>query len=308
MRPYPIFLASSLLLLGMGCTNPLAVTEKAAADIAMSSGTTLVLEETTAGLDNPFTKEDITNVTVTTWDPALIEVTWKKTEQQETEASKNARESALNSPVGSGVPVPEMQYEEIIVEGSIRADGGENGTHLEVPSVWEVGSSDLSGEGNSLIWLSRGQYESLVTTRHATVTIGGIDSLLATLGSYYDQASGLVDKLQGNETSAPGEADVSSLTTLTAEAEWGSYTFVYNGEKVEVQTIVAENAFARFEILANAENPLVLSVIPRPASWVTVALETLHADAALEGYKVTQISPSSVDQPQPQEQQSTSAQ
>lgn len=289
MRLYPIFFASSLLFLGMGCTNPLAVTEKAAADIAMSSGTTLVLEETTAGLDNPFTKEDITSVTVTTWDPALVEITWKKTEQQETEASKSARETALNTPVGSGVSVPEMQYEEITVEGSIRADGGENGTHLYVPSVWEAGNVDLSGEGNSLLWLSRGQYESLVTTRHATVTIGGIDSVIATLGSYYDQASGLVNKLQGNETPAPVEADVSSLTTLTAEVEWGSYAFMYNGEKVEVQTIVAENAFARFEILANAENPLVLSVVPRPASWVMVALETLQADAALEGYKVIEI-------------------
>lgn len=284
-----MILASSLLLLGAGCTNPLVVSEKAATDIAMSSGTTLVLEETTAGLDNPFTKEDITSVAVTTWDPALIEIAWKKTEQQETEASKNARETALNSPVGSGVPVPEMQYEEITVEGSIRADGGENGTHLEVPSVWGVGSVDLSGEGNSLIWLSRGQYESLVNTRHATVTIGGIDSLLTIIGSYYDQASGLVSKLQGNETPAPSEADVSSLTTLTAEAEWGSYTFMYNGEQVEVQTIIAENAFARFEILANPENPLVLSVVPRPASWVMVALETLQADAALEGYKVIEI-------------------
>lgn len=302
MRLTPIFLASTLLLLGMGCTNPLTVSEKAATDILMSSGTTMVLEETTAGLDNPFTTEDVTSVTVATWDPALIEIAWKKTEQQETEASKNARESALNSPVGSGVPVPEIQYEEITIEGSIRADGGENGTHLQVPSVWEQGDIDLSGEGNSLIWLSRGQYESLVTTRHATVTIGGIDSLLATIGSYYDQASGLVDKLQGNETSAPTEADVSSLTTLSADADWGSYELVYNGEKVKVQTIIAENAFAKFEILANAENPLVLSVIPRPASWVTIALETLHADAALEGYKVTQISPSSVDQLQPQAQ------
>lgn len=302
MRISLTLLASSLVLLGAGCTNPLAVTEKAPTDIAMSSGTTLVLEETTAGLDNPFTTEDVTHVTVTTWDPALIEITWKKTIQQETEASRNARESALSSPVGSGVPVPEIQNEEVTIEGSIRADGGENGTHLAVPSTWESGASDLSGEGNSLIWLSRGQYESLVTTRHATVTIGGIDSLLATLGSYYEQASGFVDKLQGNETSAPTEADVSSLTTLTAEAEWGSYTLLYNGEKVEVQTIVAENAFARFEILANAENPLVLSVVPRPASWVTVALETLHADVALEGYKIIQISPSSVDQPQPQGQ------
>ncbi|MEK9156716.1 MAG: hypothetical protein AAB448_01100 [Patescibacteria group bacterium] len=299
MRLAPTFLASSLLLLGVGCTNPLAVSEKAATDILMSSGTGMILEETTAGLDNPFTTEDVTSVTVTTWDPALIELTWKKIAQQETEASKTARESAFNSPVGSGVPVPEVQYEEMTLEGTIRADGGENGTHLEVPSVWEQGAIDLSGEGNSLLWLSRGQYESLVTTRHATVTIGGIDSLLATLGSYYEQASGLVDKLQGNETSAPTEADVSSLTTLSADADWGSYELIYNGEKVEVQTITAENTFAKFEILANAENPLVLSVVPRPASWVTIALETLHADAALEGYEVTQISPSSVDQPQP---------
>ncbi len=302
MRHIPLLLASSLLFLGAGCTNPLAITEKAATDIAMAQGVTMTLEATTAGFDNPLTTEDETQVTVTTWDAGTSAVAWKRTERQETQESKDARAIAFSSPVGSGVPVPEIEYEDVAIEGTLRADGMETGTHLSVPATWEAGDVDLSGEGNSLLWLSREQYESLVTTRHATVTIGELDALLTSLLSYYDQASDFADKLQGNETSAPSEADVASLTTLTADADWGSYEMVYNGEKVRVQTITAENAFARFEILANVENPLVLSVVPRPASWVSIALETLHADGALEGYKTTQISPSTAHQPQPQAQ------
>ena len=71
----------------------------------------MTLEETTAGLDNPLTKEDTTDVTITAWSDASAGLSWKRTEQQETQASKDAREAALSSPVGSGVPVPEVQYD-----------------------------------------------------------------------------------------------------------------------------------------------------------------------------------------------------
>lgn len=302
MRTISFFIAGVLLLSGFGCTNPLATTEKAATDIAMSAGTTMTLEETTAGLDNPLTKEDTTQVVLTSWSETAASLSWKRTEQRETAASEEARRVALSSPVGSGVRVPEVQYEEVTVEGTILGDGMENGTHLEVPVFWEEGEVDLSGEGNSLLWLSRGQYALLASTRHATVTFGKLDAFIANLVSLYENASNIVDKFQGNETSAPSETDVAALTTLTADPDWGSYEFTYAGEKIKVQTIVAENAFARFEILANPENPLVLSITPRPTSWVTIALETLHADTALEGYRVTQISPSSESQPQPEVQ------
>lgn len=299
MRHISWTVAVILFFTGFGCTNPLAVTEKSATDIAMSVGTTMILEETTAGLDNPLTKEDTTSVTLVTWNETSAGLSWKRTEQRETAASEEARHAALSSPVGSGISVPEVQYEEVTIEGIIVVDGREDGTRLEVPVFWEEGEVNLKGEGNSLIWLSAEQYDALVNTRHATVTFGKLDAFIATLISFYENASNLVDKLQGNETPAPSEADVAALTTLTAEPDWGSYEFTYGSEKVKVQTIVAENAFARFEILANPENPLVLSITPRPTSWVTIALETLHTDTALEGYRVTQISPSSENQLQP---------
>lgn len=302
MKYVVYLLAGGVLFLGVGCANPLAVTEKAATDVAMSTNTTLVLEETTAGLDNPFTQEPTTQITIADWNADSAKISWKRTEQQETSASKTAREQALSAPVGSGVEVPEIQYEDIAREGSLQTDGMQSGTHLAVPSTWQDGEHNLSGQGNSLLWLSQHEYETLITTRHATVTIGELDSLIATLLSYYDQASGLLAHINGNETSAPTQADVSGLTTLSADADWGSYDVMYGDEKVRVQTVVAENAFAQFEILANPQNPLVLSVTPRPASWVMVALETLHANVALAGYKVTQISPSSVDQLQLQGQ------
>lgn len=299
MRNLACFFACSLLLAGFGCTNPLAATEKAATDIAMSAGTTMVFEETTAGFDNPLTKEDTTHVTLTAWSETSTEMSWKRTTQRETAASEEARRVALASPVGSGVTVPEAQYEEVTIEGAIVADGMKDGTHLEVPVFWEEGETDLTGEGNSLLWLSRDQYALLASTRHATVTLGKLDAFIATLVSLYENASHVIDNMQGNEKSTTQEVDIAALTTLTAEPDWGSYTVTYAGEQVTVQTIIAENAFAQFEILANPENPLILSVTPRPTSWVTIALETLDADTALEGYRITQISPSSEDQLQP---------
>lgn len=291
--------AGILLLSGFGCTNPLAVTEKLPTDIGMGAGTVLALEATTAGFDNPLVANDVTNISIAEWSQTSAKISWTRTLQQETEASKEARNTALSSPVGTNIPVPEMQYEEVTLKGTLSADGMENGTHLEAPVFWEQGDVSRQGEGNSLIWLSREQYDSLINTRHATVTFGKLDTLIATLTSYYKSASSLVDKLNGNETVSPATENISSLTTLTAEADWGSYEFFYGNEKVKVQTVIAENAFARFEILANPQNPLVLSITPRPTSWLTVALETLRVENALEGYEVTQIFPSSEDQPQP---------
>jgi hypothetical protein len=291
--------AGMLLLSGFGCTNPLVVNEKLPTDIGMGAGTTLVLEATMAGFDNPLVTNDVTSVSVAEWSDTSAKVSWTRVLQQETEASKKARNAALSSPVGTNIPVPEMQYEEVTLSGTLSTDGMGNGTHLEAPVFWEQGDVSKQSEGNSLIWLSRGQYESLISTRHATVTFGKLDALITTLTSYYNSASSLVDKLNGSEAASPATENISSLTTLTAEADWGSYEFLYGTEKVKVQTVIAENAFARFEILANPENPLVLSITPRPTSWLTVALETLHVENALEGYKVTQISPSSEDQPQP---------
>lgn len=299
MRRFASIVATGMLLTGFGCTNPLAVTEKSATDIAMTEGTALMLEATTAGFDNPLVENNVTSVTLTSWSDTAAAITWSRTLQQETAASKEARDAALSAPVGSHVPIPEVQYEEITQGGSIATDGMENGTHLDVPVFWEEGEVAHTGEGNSLLWLSRGQYSELANTRHATVTFGKLDTVIATLASYYATASTFVDKVSGNETSSVSADDVSALTTLAADADWGSYSLTYNGEKVKVQTIVAENAFARFEILANPENPLVLSIVPRPTSWLAIALETLHIDNALEGYKVTQIFPSSADQPQP---------
>lgn len=299
MRICLIMIASGLLLGGAGCTNPLGANEKAATEIMMSAETVIMLEETTAGIDNPFTQEDTTEVVVTTWSAPSVGLRWRRTEQRETQASQDARAAALSSPVGSGVSVPEVQHEEVVIEGALVADGLVRGTHLEVPAVWQEGEVHREGEGNGLLWLSREQYDALVNTRHATVTLGKLDAFLATIIDFSQSASSVLNKVQGNEISASDGADIAALTTLTADPEWGSYEVIYADEKVSVQTIVAENAFARFEILAHAENPLVLSVTPRPTSWVAMALETLQIDGALEGYKITQILPSSAYQPQP---------
>ena len=62
-----------------------------------------------------------------------------------------------------------------------------------------------------------------------------------------------------------------------------------NGAKVNVQIITAENGFAKYKILANPENPLVLQVELK--SWA-LGLGTLGlvTDAVpMQGYRVERI-------------------
>jgi hypothetical protein len=107
--------------------------------------------------------------------------------------------------------------------------------------------------------------------------------------SYYQSAAAFAEKIQGNEIVPTLTDGYNEYIAITAEPEWGSFTLLYNDEKIKVPTIVAENTFARFEILANPENPLILSVIPKPTSWLMNAIESLHPGSKVKGYKVTNI-------------------
>lgn len=294
-----LFLLGSIVMLGAGCSNPFAVSEMFATDIHAQAGATMLLQDTTFGFDNPLTKEPVTTVRVEAWDGTTATLAWEQQEQRETQASQEAREQAFSAPVGSGVVVPDVVYETVTRTGTLTADALDGGTKFALPSLWNEGAQDLTGEGGSLLWLSRNEYETLVTTRHATVTLGEVDAFLDTLLSSYDQAAATLNALQGNETATPTAEGLHAFTTLTAEPDWGSYTLQYGDKKVRVPIVVAENAFAKFEILANPHEPLVLSVTQKSTSWLLLALQTLHPNIALRGYRITQISPASAHQPQP---------
>lgn len=289
MRSLPVFFASMCLFLGVGCTNPLAATEKAATDVLVGKNTNIQLEETVMGFDNPFTQEPQTEITILEKELPSISLAWTMTDRQETQASQEARQAAMNAPVGSEAVVPEPVYEDVVRMGTLRGDGLEQGKRVSLPSFWSEGDQDVTGEENSLLWLSKAQYEQLANTRQAIVIFGGADSVLEGLLSYYQSAAAFAEKIQGNENVPTLTDGYNEYIAITAEPEWGSFTLVYNDEKIRVPTIVAENVFARFEILANAENPLILSVVPKPTSWLMNAIESLHPGSKVKGYKVTSI-------------------
>lgn len=289
MRSLPVFFASMCLFLGVGCTNPLAATEKAATDVLVGQDAQLILRETVAGFDNPFTDEPTTQVRITSKDAEAVEIAWTRTERQETQASQEARAAAMNTPVGSKAEMPEPVYEEVVRSGTLRADGLEEGKRVALPSFWSEGGQDFGGQENSLLWLSKAQYEQLANTRQAIVIFGGADSVLEGLLSFYQSAAAFAENIQGNGDLATVTDGYDEYIAITAEPEWGSFTLRYNNEKIKVPTIVAENTFARFEILANPENPLILSVIPKPTSWLMNAIESLHPGSKVQGYKVTSI-------------------
>ncbi len=284
-----MFLVSALIFLGAGCTNPLLGSEKNASDVVIEKDAKIQIEEMVMGFDNPLTKEPETEITILEKEFPSMSLAWTMTDRRETQASQEARQAAMNAPVGSETAMPEPIYEDVVRSGTLRADGLEAGKRISLPSFWSEGDQDLSGQENSLIWLSKSQYEQLVNTRQTIALFGGADSVLEGLLTYYQSAAAFAEKIQGNTRVVSLPDGYHEYIAITAEPEWGSYTLIYNNEKVRVQTIVAENVFARFEILANAENPLVLSVVPKPTSWLMNALESLHPGSVIKGFQVKSI-------------------
>lgn len=282
-----------LLLLGAGCTLPNELAwlggaeSMASIDADLKSGSTIVLHESSANPLERLKKVPDREVIVTDWttgENAAIE--WSETYDRETAESIAARTAAEHATgVGEAPNIPDAIYETISLSGSLVTKSLAAGDRIRLPSDWPEGAVE-EREGSTLIWLSKKQYEELVTTRHTQLSLGAIDAGLSQVADGIKTVKDLISSVTGDN--APVTAQP-AITEIEAAVEWGTYTLTWNETQVRVQTIQAENQFARYTILANPDNPIILAVELKPWAFSTEALGILGADLHLDGYEITKI-------------------
>lgn len=289
------FAVLMLTALGAGCSTPqlpplpMFPEDAAATDIDLTTGSTIVLEEATMNPIENLGRGRSRIITLEDWMVHdKVALTWNETYERETTSSIEARTQAERATgVGEESHVPNPVYETIKLEGTLKTDALDDGQRILLPSEWVESEVDLSGSASTLIWLSKSQYDELAATRHTHLSLGMFDAGLQTAADAADTVKSLIAKFSGSDDS--GSVIDQDITEIVASADWGSYTLKWNDKKVRVQTIQAENDFASYTILANADNPLILEVELKAWAYGTEALGFLSEDLQIAGYTITQI-------------------
>ncbi len=287
-----------LVLTGTGCVaTPTSEQspEDAAASLELSVGSEIALRETVLGLGGSFVhlfkKEDVqTRLLLAMWESGVGAAgEWSRQLEQETEVSQQARKDYetqyANSPVGAKLPSPpEAIFETIVEKGTLRTESLADSTTIFLPIFWKQNTE--GGEGSGLLWLSQSQYIELVQIRHTNINLGLFDDAVSYAVGLTDQVKNLIDRLKGVEETATEQ----NVFDIQADIEWGTYALIVNGVQTTVQVMHAQNAFARYTILANQQNPLILELSLSPASRGSLQLFSREAlGDAFWGYEVVSI-------------------
>ena len=317
MKQSFFILMSLVLLLGSGCVPIPASTltpEQTAEALTFEVGDHLILRETILGVGGALVKllqgiEVTRDVLIEEWESGQhARLSWTRKFKTETPASINAREAYkkeyANAPVGTKLPEsPKAVYETVSEDGTLTSDHLQSGQRVLLPLFWQD-EVQLKKE-TSLLWLSTTQYQELLSTRKTTVNLGLFDQSFSQAVGVTDQLRDFVEKIQNG---SQAETEKQSVLQIDAEIDWVMYPLEWNGTRVAVRAIRAHNTFARYTILANEKNPLILEVILTPASRGSLNLLSFTGiREGFWGYEVTALKtkttipsdPSSENPPQP---------
>ncbi|MDG1950753.1 MAG: hypothetical protein P8J32_08140 [bacterium] len=307
---------ASLTLIGSGCiTEPVqSITpEEAATSLSLLVGDTLSVKPTVLGVSGQVVgwlggEDEPRVITLTQWEPGNIAaLDWVITHQVETDTSIQTRETYdtqyAEVPIGVDIPEePEPEYEELTESGSVRTQSLADASTLLLPEYWL--SQDMGTVNESLLWISSAQYDELVNTRKANISLGLFDESLARIEETTDKLSTVTDDLKNLlaplaeyglwEASDTPPEDVQAqadqdLITVQADGDWSTYYVKINGERTGVRAIKASNAFATYKILANPDNPLVLEIQLTPLSQGNLDLGSIDLIDGFGGYEITEI-------------------
>ena len=209
---------------------------------------------------------------------------WSSTSKQETAASVAAREAyqATNHPIGEASELPETIYETITKSGVYSSSALDNGINVLLPAYWSDG--ELLLEDNSFFWLSKEQYDSLIGSKTATLSLGLFDEKLSSMVKISDNVQNALNSLKQNSEKAAQSQDIYKLT---AAADWKTYSLIIDGAEKTVRTIEASNWFGSYVILANSENPLIIKATLNP--FAVGSIEISSPLSSFLGYEVTEI-------------------
>ena len=302
-------LLAMIVMIGAGCVQPTVSdeqSEKAAQSLSFSSGDQIVLRETFLGLGGKVVElfggtapERIVKIDSIDLDSS-IDLDWSLTTKQETEASVNEQkiydDTYANAPIGTLIPdPPTKEFETVERTGFIRATNVSEATHVFLPTFWM--DTEQTTENKSLIWLTREQYQQLTQTRKTSINLGLFDDSIAFAQSLSDKAKDLVNWLTQNKQ----ETEREDVLLIQANQDFGTYTLDINGKEQTVRTIQAQNAFAKYTILANENNPLILEVVLTPVSRGSFNIfnkqRLFEAFVGYEVVSITQNESSSVHPP-----------
>ncbi len=304
-------LLATIVMIGAGCTQSVVSSisdQKATDSLSFSSGDELVLRETFLGLGGQVVDllggvSTERRVKAGTWNAdVLIDLSWSMTSEQETQASIDARSAYdakyKHTPVGTPIPEPPKQdIQKTETTGLIRATELIDATNILLPHLWVEGEQVT--QKNSLLWLTRKQYQALTQTRETRINLGLFDDSLAYAQALSDRAKDLANWLTQSKEQEKRE----DVLKIVARPDWSAFTLNVNGKSVVVRTIEAQNSFARYTILANENNPLILEVVLSPLSRGSINLfnkkNLFESFVGYEVISITQNVASSARPPQP---------
>lgn len=292
------FAIITISLLGGGCVSvPVANVspEEAADSLTLKQGSEIVLRETVFGVGGKFVslfkqEEEDRLIELDEWvSGEHAKATWSRELKTETEESKIKTKEyyALyaSAPVGTELPeAPKPEYVTTRETGKLETDSLGDAIAVHLPFFWT--KEEIGGQGSGLIWLSKKQYKELVETRKTNVNLGLFDDSVSYAVSITDQVKNLVERIRGS-SNKPEEKNV---LEIEANINWLPYTLSVDGVPTTVRAIKAQNAFARYTILANEQNPLILEIMISPATRGSLNLFTREAlGQAFWGYEILSI-------------------
>ena len=111
--------------------------------------------------------------------------------------------------------------------------------------------------------------------------------------SFIDQLGGFFSSLTGNDSQSTTESEeviTKNTTTIEADSSWGVFSLEVDGVRTKVRVVEAKNAFARYKILANPENPLILEIQLAPLSQGNLKFLSKEGLAkGFGGYEISEI-------------------
>ncbi len=198
------------------------------------------------------------DVEILAHDDRFLSLRWTGTVRMETGESAKRREewvrAGSNSRAGA-TPIPTVfaTYETRTITGTLVFQDTSSGSFL-LPGLWPEGNVTLPGATG--LTLPRGALEDLKLRGEAKVP------LFLEGRSLRDPASVLLRR--ASELAA--DAHVESPALLKRVPPPRRFSLEVDGRTKEFATVVAVNWFGTFEILDDPANPLVLAVMPSPAS------------------------------------------
>lgn len=289
---FVVLLGSVIITMGGGCLPwQQELVDSTTAEVAkLHAGSTLSIAQNWFGVSTPTDPVyGQRNVTIDSWTAGeSMQLSWTLKSRLETAESVAAREAAANVPVGQIAQIPDVVYVDVDTTGSVQTDGLANAERILLPAYWPAEDYDVTGQQNSVIWLSRAQYDELITARTSHIALGLFDSTLEKLQNFSSNVTSALAKLEGRVASDNATTN-SDITKLTADQDWSNYTLSINGVSTVVRTITASSELANYVILANPENPLILKVAIKPLSLGFTMLSTLSLVKSLAGYTITSI-------------------